>query len=115
MSGECGGSSLCSFTALVTVRIARASNSLVLLISSGIIKMFLKTMVREKKKRHKKITLLVSSKLNSIKKIYIYISKALINSDISHDEFAVVINEEQIHFRLKENIRAKGNQLGDFE
>ena len=44
------------------------------------------------------------SKLNSIEKgTY----KELIDSDISH--------EERSYFRLKENIRAKDNDLGDIE
>ena len=37
------------------------------------------------------------------------ISNALINSDISHEEFILVINEEQNHFRLKKSVKAKGN------
>ena len=44
---------------------------------------------------------MVRDKLNSIEKI---ISESLIDSDISQDEFTLVINEEQNYFRLKENI-----------
>ena len=44
---------------------------------------------------------MVRGKLNSIEKI---ISESLIDSDISQDEFTLVINEEQNYFRLKENI-----------
>lgn len=51
-------------------------------------------------------------KLNIIEKTK---SKALIDTDINHDEFTLMINEEQIYFRLKENIRAKNNQLGAIE
>ena len=65
--------------------------------------MLLKKNEKEKNK-HRKITLLAGSKLNNIEKI---ISKALIDSDISYDEFTLVINEEQNYFRLKRNIRAK--------
>ena len=49
---------------------------------------------------------MVRSKLNGIEKI---ISKALIDSDISHDEFTQAINEEQNYFRPKESIKAKDN------
>lgn len=35
--------------------------------------------------------------------------------DISHEEFMLVINEEQNHFRPKESIRLKDDQLRDFE
>ena len=54
----------------------------------------LKTM-RRKKSKHRKIALLARSKLNKKKKI---ISIALIDPDISHDEFTLVINEEQNFF-----------------
>ena len=47
------------------------------------------------KKKHKKIALLVRSKLNSIKTI----SKTLASSEISHDEFNLVIN----YFMLKKH------------
>ena len=51
--------------------------------------------------------------MNSLEKKVI--SKALTDFDISHDEFILVINKEHNHFRLEESIRAKDNQLGDFE
>ena len=54
----------------------------------------LKTM-RRKKSKHRKIALLARSKLNNIEKI---ISIALIDPDISHGEFTLVINEEQNFF-----------------
>ena len=57
-----------------------------------------------KRNKHKKIILLASSKLNSLEQI---VSKALINSDISHEELALLINEEENYFRLKERIRKK--------
>ena len=50
--------------------------------------------------------------MNSIETI---LSKVLLDSVISHDEFNLVINEEQSHFKLKENIRVKDNQLRDIE
>ena len=48
--------------------------------------------------------------MNIVEKI---ISKALIDSDISHDEFTLAI-EEQNYFRLK-NITVKDNQLGNIK
>ena len=50
--------------------------------------------------------------MNSIEKI---ISKALIDSDISHEELRLVIKEEQNYLRLKESIQKKDSQLGDIE
>ena len=59
--------------------------------------MFLKTIGR-KKTNTKKNALLVRSKLNSIEKI---LSKTLIDSDISHEEVTIGINEKQNHVRIK--------------
>ena len=50
--------------------------------------------------------------MNSIEKI---ISKALIDSDISHEELRLVIKEEQNYLRLKESIQKKDSQLDDIE
>lgn len=52
------------------------------------------------------------SKLNSIERI---VSKLLIDSNISHAEFTLVINKEQNYFRIKESIRAKDDQLTEVE
>ena len=41
------------------------------------------------------------------------ISKALIDSVTTHEEFMLVIDEKQNYLRLKEGIRAKVIQLGD--
>ena len=48
-----------------------------------------KSIIKKKKKNHDKIVLLAKSKLNSIK---VLISKALIDSAISHDEFVLQNN-----------------------
>ena len=50
------------------------------------------------------------SKLKNIVKIIFY---ALTDSDISYDEFTLMINKEQSYFRLKESIGSKEDQLGD--
>ena len=46
--------------------------------------------------------MIVRSKLNSIEKL---VSQALIDLEISHEEFKPIINEEENYRRLKENIR----------
>ena len=46
--------------------------------------------------------MLARSKLNSIE---IKISETLINSEISHEDFTVIINEEENYRELKESIR----------
>ena len=78
--------------------------------TNGIAKMFLKIMGRKKNKR-RKIAFLASSKLNTIEKT----SKGLIEFEVSHDEFTLVINEDQNYFRLKESIRPKEDYLGDID
>ena len=50
--------------------------------------------------------------MNSKEKI---ISMALVDSEISHDEFTLVLNEEQNYFLLKESNRATDKQLDDIE
>ena len=46
---------------------------------------------RTKKKKHNKIVMLARSKLNTIES---KISEALINNEISHENFMTIINEE---------------------
>ena len=48
-----------------------------------------KLMIKKKKKKHDKIVLLAKDKLNSIE---VLVSKALIDSNISHDKFVSVNN-----------------------
>ena len=54
-------------------------------------KKLLKTPIN-KKKKHNKIVMLARNKLNNIES---KISKALINSEISHKGFMTIINEEK--------------------
>ena len=68
-----------------------ASCGLTFSITSGFVKMFLKT-IRNKKKKHNKIVMLARSKLNSIES---KISKALMDNEISHEDFETIINEEK--------------------
>ena len=74
-----------------------ASCCLAFSIITGFVKKKLKT-TRNKKKQNK-IVLLARSKLNSIES---KISEALINNEISHEDFATIINEEKKYRELKE-------------
>ena len=49
---------------------------------------------RNKKKKHDKIVMLARSKLSNIES---KISEALINSEINHEGFMTIINEEKIY------------------
>ena len=74
-------------------------------------KRLLKT-TRNKKKKHNKTAMLARSKLNSIEsKIY----EALINNEISHEDFMTIINEEKKYRELKESIRMMNSQRSDAE
>ena len=55
-----------------------------------------------KKKKHDKIVLLAKSKLNSIE---VLISKVLIDSSISHDEFVLINNIQKEYDDMKEEIK----------
>ena len=73
--------------------------------------MFLKTITNKKKKQNK-IVMLARSKLNSIE---IKISEALINNEISHEDFTTILNEEKKYQELKESIRMMNSQRSDVE
>ena len=85
LSATTGGVSIISFTSIIgaPVGIASASFTLIFSLTTGIVKKLLST-ARNKKKKHDKIFMLVKSKLNSIETL---ISQALIDMEISHDEF----------------------------
>ena len=70
---------------------ASASFSLTFSISTGIVEKLLKT-TRIKKKKQNKFVMLARSKLNNIES---KISEALINNEISHEDFMTNINEEK--------------------
>ena len=61
-----------------------------------------KSIIKKKKKKHDKIVLLAKTKLNSIE---VLTSKALINSNISHDEFVLIHNVLRECDNMKEEIK----------
>ena len=73
--------------------------------------MFLKT-TRNKKKKHNKIVMLATSKLNSVES---KISEALINNEICHEDFINILNEEKKYRELKESIRMMNSQNSNVE
>ena len=89
----------------------RASCSLAFSITTGFVKKFVKT-IRIKKKKNNKIVMLAKSKLNSIES---KISEALINNEVSHEDFMTILNEEKKYRELKESIRMMNNQRTDVE
>ena len=61
-----------------------------------------KSIIKKKKKKHDKIILSAQSKLNSIDAL---ISKSLIDSNISHDEFVLINNVLKGFYDMKEEIK----------
>ena len=87
------------------------SCSLAFSITTRFVKTFLKT-TRNKKKKHNKTVMLARSKLNSIES---KISEALMDNEISHEDFETIINEEKKYRELKESIRMMNSQRSDAE
>ena len=56
--------------------------------------------------------MLARSKLNSIES---KISEALMDNEISHEDFETIINEEKKYRELKESIRMMNSQRSDVE
>ena len=83
--------------------IASASLILTFSLSTGLVE----KQQEIKKKKHNKIVILARSKLNSIEG---KISEALINNEISHEDFMTIINEERNYRELKESIRMMKGQ-----
>ena len=65
---------------------------------------------RNKKNKHNKIVMLSKSKLNSIETLT---SKALIDHEISHEEYQTIINEEDKCRKMKEDVRMMKSQKSD--
>ena len=104
--------SIASFASVIgaPAEIIGASCGFTFSVTSGFLKKFLKT-IRNKKKKHNKIVMLARSELNSIKKI----SKALMDNEISHEDFETIINEEKKYRELKESMRMMNSQKSDAE
>ena len=111
LSVTAGSISIASFSTVIgaPVGMTSASFSVAFSISTGIIKNLLET-TRNKKKKHNNIVMLARSELNSIES---KISEALINNEISHEDFMTIINEEKKYRELKESIRMMNSQKSD--
>ena len=73
------------------VGIGSASFTLIFSLTTGITKKLL-SITRNKKKKHDQILMLTKSKLDSIEAL---VSQALINMEISHEEFNAIIREKE--------------------
>ena len=95
-----GGVPIISLTSVVgtPVGIASAILTLIFSLTKGIIKKLL-SITRSKKKKHCKILMLAKSKLNSIETL---VSQAMIDMEISHEEFLTIMKEKNKYEKMKE-------------
>ena len=102
LSATTVGISIHSFTTTIGApfRIASASFTLIFSLATGIIKKLL-NITRNKKKRLDKILTLAESKFNSIETLT---SQALIDLDISYEEFIRILNEKDKYEKMKYNL-----------
>ena len=105
LSATSGGLSIISHLSVIGIYagIISSSFNLVFSLITGVIKKLLKE-TRKKKKKHSKINMLAKSKLNSIESL---MSQALIDLDISHEEFKTIVNEKDKYDQMTESIRNK--------
>ena len=102
LSATSGGIRIISFTNVIgiPVGIASASFTLVFSLITGIRKKLLK--ITRKKRKNNKIVMLGKRKLNSIETL---MSQALIDLDLSNEEFKTIVNEKEKYEEMKENVR----------
>ena len=106
LSATTGGISIISFSNVVgaPVRIASASFTLIFSLTTGIVRKLLDI---ARKKKHDKILMLAKSKLNSINTL---ISQALIDMDISQEEFIAILKKKDRYEMMKENLKNKNGE-----
>ena len=111
LSASFGTLSIASYASVVGIPggITGASLTSVFTIGTGISKSLLK-LTEKRKKKHNKIIVLAKNKLNAIDTL---LSSALNNSEISHEEFTDIINEENIYEIIKENIKGMTEPIDD--
>ena len=98
LSASFGTLSIVSHATIVGIPVGIAGSFLTVLftVTTGIVKKLL-NITRKKKKKHNKILALAKNKLNIIETL---LSQALIDFDISHEEFVKIINEKIKYERI---------------
>ena len=89
----------------ITAGIAAASLTLIFTVTTGVVKTLL-NITRKKKKKHNKIIALARNKLNIIENL---ISQALIDFEITHEEFSKIIYEKNNYEQIIDNIKSVKN------
>ena len=108
LSATTGGASIISFTSIfgAPVGIAGASFTLIFSLTIGIVEKLL-NIKRKKKKKNDKILMLAESKVNSIETL---ISQALIDLDVSHEEFITILLEKDRYEMITGNLRNENGE-----
>ena len=104
LSASFGTLSIVSYATVVGIPagIAGASFTLIFTVTTGMVKTLL-NITRKKKKKHNKIIVLARSKLNIIETL---ISQALIDFEITHEEFSKIIYEKNNYEQIIDNIKS---------
>ena len=107
LSASFGTLSIMSHATVVGIPtgIAGASLTLIFTVTTCVVKKLL-NVTRKKKKKHNEIIALARSKLNIIETL---ISQALIDFDISHEEFSKIIYEKNNYEQMRDNIKSAKN------
>ena len=107
LSASFGTLSIASYATVVGIPagIAGTSSTLIFTVTTGVVKTFL-NITRKKKKKHNKIIALSRSKLNIIENL---ISQALIDFEITHEEFSKIIYEKNNYEQIIDNIKSVKN------
>ena len=107
LSASFGTLSIASYATVVGIPagIAGASLTLIFTVRTGVVKTLL-NITRKKKKKHNKIIALARSKLNIIENL---ISQALIDFEITHEEFSKIIYEKNNYEQIIDDIKSVKN------
>ena len=94
-----GSFSISAFASLLVISTGNTSSAKGLKICeiAARIKMY-KSIIKKKRKKHDKIALLAKSKLNCME---VFISKPLIDSNVSHDELVLINNVQKVYDEMK--------------
>ena len=101
LSASFGTLSIASYATVVEIPAGIAGASLTL-IFTGVVKTLL-NITRKKKKKHNKIIALARNKLSIIENL---ISQALIDFEITHEEFSKIIYEKNNYEQIIDNIKS---------
>ena len=104
LSASFGTLSIASYETVVGIPagIAGVSLTLTFTVTTGVVKTLL-NITRKKNKKHNKIIALARSKLNIIENL---ISQALIDFEITHEEFSKIIYEKNNYEQIIDNIKS---------